>query len=206
MDIRKKLRQMSWDANKRTAVSPFSLIPTSKLDKASELHQAADYEAVIKMLEEESVDLLSRDYRALNLIGLSFLGLGELKDAELAFSSAETALKEEQCSILINTVTVLIKQERYEEAVSAALDARRCQPEASLPHLSLIAAYLYRDDDDVTAAVNAIEEMKSLYPSWRENSNFWSYLLTDIDYLSVRKLENFEEIMGGIPKEINIRT
>ena len=165
------------------------------------MFQAKDFEGVCALLNEQDVDELHRSYRALNIRGLSRFGLADYESALGDFESAERTLDRVRAQILVNKSNLLKVMGRYDEALSAAQIARDLAPKWAASHLSVLAVLECRNDGNGRRDVEgAVSEMKRIWPEWRSDRDFWSYLMTDVDYSSLRASDVFGDLFGTPPQ------
>jgi len=193
------MRRVQWNANKRT-VEKRALVPFHVKEEADTLLGRGDYEGARSLLEGQEASALARDHAALITLGLVHFGQHDYDGALAIFDKAEAAINHVRARILLNRANVLKVQKRYEQALQVSLEVRELAPQWSASHLMILAVLECSGcDENRTAVLKSVDHMTEVWPEWREDPEFWGYLMTDVDYSNLRKWSEFGSVFGAPP-------
>ena len=135
-----RLRQMRWQANRRTL--PFrkdqEYVSTEVLDAVIDLREQGNFSDAIRMLEEQPAKRMRLDNRALVHLALARYGMEDLDGAHDALDRADHALTLAKGKVALNRAAFLKNQKRFGEALESAVFARETIPDWCAGHLMII--------------------------------------------------------------------
>ena len=179
------LRRLSWRSNKRSR-SRLSRVPEEIVNRAHTLRESGEFDASIRLLLDQPS--LGNDVAALNTLALGKFARGETVGALQVLDQADQELRRQQWGIEVNRANVLKCAGHYVEAAAAARRAVKLRPDATSSYLISIAvsecAGRSPDREFVRGIVNRMDEA---VPDWRSDRDVWDDLLTDSDYVALRR-------------------
>jgi tetratricopeptide (TPR) repeat protein len=185
---------MHWDANKKSFPAAPEL-SSSVLGEGRRLHQKGAYEDCIEFVQSQ--EDWESDPRAWRLLGLCWHGLAQYQAepvqqrklyelAECAHQK-DRALRLAECAKAdVNLAGVYLTQQRYEDAMRYAVQARETDPRLATAHIAILAIHLRRNDQ---AEVKRYIAHLNQYESWIfEDPIFEERLRNDPDLFGLREL------------------
>ncbi|WP_028352038.1 hypothetical protein [Bradyrhizobium sp. USDA 3256] len=188
----RNIRAMHWRANARTHEAPPE-IDQNRLRDARQLQLSGDYEASVACVQTDPN--WKHDPRAWRLIGLCSQGLARyeadpVRRKELYLLSEKAAAIDrarrvtETAEADINLAASLLDQQRYPEALDAAIRARDTDPQLPTAHVAVLSVYNRQHRSE---AVRYLQHLLS-HESWIfESVIFLDHLATDPDLAHLSK-------------------
>ena len=196
-DFRQLMNRIRWQGNKRTIPAP-KRVPEDVINEAATLFESGAFDEAVQRLEAQPSELLANDSRALVILGLSYFGQDDYDGALEALDSSAQILNEQKAKIEINRANVLKVKGDLNAALEAAYAAQRLLPKHNGPYLTIISILEYRYGPGYRSELKSIiDEMNRSWPEWKNDAEFWDFLLNDADYASLRRDKDFfVEIFG----------
>ncbi|MDE0379299.1 MAG: hypothetical protein OXI20_08640 [Rhodospirillales bacterium] len=179
-------------------------MPYEVLGHVDELCERGEFDEAINLLEEQRPEVMTYDIRALSRLAVSRYGAGDITGALKALDAADGAIDHAKALIELNRSNILKVMGEFDAALKAAHRVRALAPQWCAGHLMVIAVHECRDlPEDRKAVKDAVDTMKKTWPGWRQDLEFWRYLLTDADYSALRdSRHDFDTLFGDIPENV----
>lgn len=201
---RHRMAKLQWHANKRTLPPPRK-VPQEILERVDELRESGAFEEAVALLDAQPRDDLLGDNRALVRLGLARFGIADYDGALDAFELADRATDDAKARIAVNRANVLKVTGEFDAALEAACEARELAPGWFASHLIILSVLECRNGPGDRAAVErAAAEMREMWAEFRTNREFWRYLMTDVDYSSLRRRPEFVSLFGDPPEDLHL--
>lgn len=202
MNLQQQMRQVQWNANKRT-MGRKTKVPESVLLEAEDALNSGKHDKAVELLRSLEPSAIERDHSALAVLALGYFGLGQYDDALRTIDRAEAALKGSNAAVLLNKANILKVKGDYEKSMNAAKEARELDPTFSACHLMVIAIIENeRAENRLDQLKDAVAYMQHKWPDWQEDTDLWAYLQGDADYSRLRSSGELESILGHPAKGI----
>ena len=199
---RHRMAKLQWHANKRTQPPP-EQVSQEILKRVDELRDSGAFEEALELLHAQPPASLLGDNRALVRLGLARFGIGDYDGALDAFERADRVMDDAKARVAVNRANLLKVKGDYDAALEAAYQARALAPRWFASHLIIMAVLECREGpSDRTAVKQAVAEMKQMWEEYRTNREFWRYLMTDVDYSSLRLRPEFVSLFGDPPEYV----
>lgn len=140
-----------------------------------------------------------REYRVLSARAVCLVGIGDHAGALAEIDRAERSLLDmgeavparDHAGIHCNRANILKDMDRIDDALASAEEAIRTDPGWALSHIMAIA--VHASVNDFAAAREAFLRMGQHCPDYLEDEGARAYLLSDLDFATVRRHPSFTE-------------
>ena len=152
----------------------------------------------------------SREYRVLSAKAVCLVGIGDHARALAEIDRAERSLLDrgeavparDHAGIHCNRSNILKDMDRMDDALASAEEAIRTDPGWALSHIMAIAVHA-SVNDFASARMAFGLRMGQLCPDYREDEGARAYLMSDLDFATVRRHRtSFTEFFKELAREI----